>query len=199
MPDLTTTTQDDQASMSWQDALKRLKDGNDRFVNNKSPHRILQRGMKQAAGGQYPFAVLLSCMDSRTPSEIIFDQGLGDIFNIRIAGNFVNTDVLGSMEFACKLAGSKLIGVIGHTDCGAIKGACDHVELGNLTSVLKQIQPAVQAAKRFPGRSLFEKSGLCCCSGHAECFDCDAKYQRSQSHLKRTYRFGKCWIGGWDV
>ena len=151
MPDLHITTENDQTSMSWQDALKRLKDGNDRFVNNKSLPRNLQHGMKQTAGGQYPFAVLLSCMDSRTPSEIIFDQGLGDIFNIRIAGNFVNTDVLGSMEFACKLAGSKLIAVIGHTDCGAIRGACDHVELGNLTSIINQIQPAVEAQKDFPG------------------------------------------------
>ena len=93
--------------------------------------------------GQWPFATILSCIDSRTSAELIFDQGLGDVFSIRIAGNIVNTDILGSMEFACKVAGSKLIVVLGHTKCGAIKGACDHVEMGNLTELLSKLQPAV--------------------------------------------------------
>jgi len=104
--------------------------------------------------GQWPFAVILSCIDSRTSAELIFDQGLGDIFSIRIAGNVVNTDILGSIEFACKVAGSKLIVVLGHTQCGAIKGACDHVEMGNLTELLSKIQPAVYEENEVSDHSL---------------------------------------------
>jgi carbonic anhydrase len=124
-------------------ALEFLKEGNQRFVNNLKANRDLLQQANETRDGQFPFAVILSCIDSRTSAELIFDQGLGDVFSIRIAGNIVNTDILGSLEFACKIAGSKLIVVLGHTACGAIKGACDHAEMGNLTELLSKIQPAV--------------------------------------------------------
>ena len=128
-------------------ALELLKNGNARFINNLKAHRNLLEQVNQTSDGQWPFATILSCIDSRTSAELIFDQGLGDIFSIRIAGNIVNTDILGSMEFACKIAGSKLIVVLGHTKCGAVKGACDHVQMGNLTELLSKLQPAVYAER----------------------------------------------------
>ena len=128
-------------------ALNILKEGNDRFVNNLKSNRNLLEQVNATRDGQWPFATILSCIDSRTSAELVFDQGLGDIFSVRIAGNIVNTDILGSMEFACKLAGSKLIVVLGHTKCGAVKGACDHVEMGNLTELLAKLQPAVYQEK----------------------------------------------------
>lgn len=132
-----------QAQMTPRKALQFLQEGNDRFINNLKAHRDLLEQVNETRDGQWPFATILSCIDSRTSAELIFDQGLGDIFSVRIAGNIVNTDILGSMEFACKVAGSKLIVVLGHSKCGAVKGACDHVKLGNLTELLSKIQPAV--------------------------------------------------------
>lgn len=132
-----------QSSITPTKALEFLKEGNQRFVNNLKISRNLLQQANETRDGQWPFAVILSCIDSRTSAELIFDQGLGDVFSIRIAGNVVNTDIIGSLEFACKIAGSKLIVVLGHTSCGAIKGACDHVEMGNLTDLLAKIQPAV--------------------------------------------------------
>ena len=123
--------------------LQRLKDGNNRFVDNKLMNHDYQAQIKKTANGQFPFAAILGCIDSRVPAEIVFDQGIGDLFNVRIAGNFVNDDILGSLEFACKVAGSKIIVVLGHTSCGAIKGACDNVELGKLTGMLDNISPAI--------------------------------------------------------
>jgi carbonic anhydrase len=136
-------TAETQASTTPEKALQILKEGNQRFVNNLKAHRNLLEQVNETREGQWPFAVILSCIDSRTSAELIFDQGLGDIFSIRIAGNIVNTDIIGSLEFACKVAGSKLIVVMGHSKCGAIKGACDHVEMGNLTELLSKIQPAI--------------------------------------------------------
>ena len=136
-------TLETQASITPAKALQFLKEGNERFVNNLKVSRDLLRQANETREGQFPFAVILSCIDSRTSAELIFDQGLGDVFSIRIAGNVVNTDIVGSLEFACKVAGSKLIVVLGHTNCGAIKGACDHVEMGSLTELLSKIQPAV--------------------------------------------------------
>lgn len=136
-----------QASITPSKALTFLKEGNLRFVNNLKVNRNLLQQANETRDGQWPFAVILSCIDSRTSAELIFDQGLGDIFSIRIAGNVVNTDIMGSLEFACKVAGSKLIVVLGHTNCGAVKGACDHVEMGNLTALLSKIQPAVYDEK----------------------------------------------------
>ncbi len=134
-------------SMAW----TMLQDGNARFVNKKMLQRDLHQQIEDTATGQFPFAAIVSCIDSRIPTEIIFDQGIGDIFNARIAGNFINEDILGSLEFACKLAGSKLIVVMGHTSCGAVKGACDHAQLGNLTQMLDKIMPAVAAVETPEG------------------------------------------------
>ncbi len=136
-------TSESQKSITPEKALQFLKEGNQRFVNNLKVNRNLLQQANETREGQWPFAAILSCIDSRTSAELIFDQGLGDIFSIRIAGNVVNTDVMGSLEFACQLAGSKLVVVLGHTSCGAIKGACDHVEMGNLTELLSKIQPSV--------------------------------------------------------
>jgi carbonic anhydrase len=127
------------------EALQILEDGNARFRANLKANRNLLQQVNETRDGQWPFAVVLSCIDSRTSAELIFDQGLGDIFSIRIAGNFLNDDILGSMEFACRVAGAKLVVVLGHSQCGAIKGACDHVELGHLSGMLRKIQPAVDA------------------------------------------------------
>jgi carbonic anhydrase len=139
-----------QATITPAKALQFLKEGNQRFVNNLKVNRNLLQQANDTRDGQWPFAVILSCIDSRTSVELIFDQGLGDVFSIRIAGNVVNTDILGSLEFACKVAGSKLIVVLGHTNCGAVKGACDHVEMGNLTELLSKIQPAVYQETKTP-------------------------------------------------
>jgi len=128
-----------------------LIEGNKRFTSGNPLKRDLSKQVNETAQGQFPFAAVLSCIDSRIPTEIVFDQGIGDIFNARIAGNFVNKDILGSLEFACKLAGSKLIIVLGHTSCGAVKGACDHVQLGNLTQMLEKIAPAVDSVQTGPG------------------------------------------------
>jgi len=131
--------------MTPERALLSLKEGNDRFQNRKREERNLIEQVKDTSKGQFPFATVLSCIDSRVSAELIFDQGIGDIFSIRIAGNFVNIDILGSMEFACKLAGTRLIVVLGHTSCGAVKGACDDAKLGNLTFMLEKIKPAVDS------------------------------------------------------
>lgn len=131
--------------MNPQQALKTLMDGNERFTKNLKINRDLLTQVEQTQGGQQPFAAILGCMDSRAPAEVIFDQGIGDIFSIRVAGNVISTDVLGSLEFAVCAVGVKLIMVLGHTNCGAIKGACDDFKLGNLTSLLNKIKPAIQA------------------------------------------------------
>lgn len=133
-------------------ALEILKEGNQRFVNNLREHPDLLQQVNDTSNGQFPFATILSCIDSRTPAELIFDQGLGDIFSIRIAGNVINDDVLGSMEFGCKLAGSKVLVVLGHTNCGAIASAIDDTKLGFLSGLLEKITPSVIAAKeKHPG------------------------------------------------
>ncbi|OAI20703.1 carbonic anhydrase [Methylomonas lenta] len=142
-----TLTKEMQAAITPEMALNLLQEGNKRFINNLKINRNLLQQANETSDGQHPFAVVLSCIDSRTSVELIFDQGLGDVFSIRIAGNIINEDILGSMEFACKVAGSKFIVVLGHSKCGAIKGACDHVEMGNLTDLLSKIQPAVYDEK----------------------------------------------------
>ncbi|PRQ06728.1 carbonic anhydrase family protein [Enhygromyxa salina] len=138
-----THTKETQATVTPAKALAFLREGNERFTNNLRAHRDLLEQVNQTSEGQFPFAVILSCIDSRTSTELIFDQGLGDVFSVRLAGNVVNDDVLGSMEFACRYAGSKLVVILGHTACGAIKGACDDVQLGHLSTLLNKIQPAV--------------------------------------------------------
>ena len=138
-----TVTKEIQSAITPSMALNLLNEGNKRFLNNLKINRNLLQQANETSDGQNPFAIILSCIDSRTSAELIFDQGLGDIFSVRIAGNIINEDILGSMEFACKVAGSKIIVVLGHTKCGAVKGACDHIEMGNLTALLTKIRPAV--------------------------------------------------------
>jgi carbonic anhydrase len=137
-----------QGAMTPQSALKALKDGNQRFLNSTPVNRDLLGQVSDTQSGQYPYAIVLSCVDSRVPAEIVFDQGIGDIFSARVAGNSVNEDILGSMEYACKVAGSKLIVVLGHTSCGAVSAACDDVMLGNITTLLAKIRPSVAAVKK---------------------------------------------------
>jgi len=142
---MNTQNKQSQDAIKPQDALQMLKEGNARFCQNLRADRDLLQQVSATADGQWPFAAIVSCIDSRASVELIFDQGIGDVFNARIAGNFVNDDILGSLEFACAVAGAKLVVVLGHSACGAIKGACDHVELGNLTQMLAKIAPAVDA------------------------------------------------------
>ena len=139
-------TAESLAAMTPASALEKLKMGNTRFVEKNMRSRDWMAKVPATAGGQYPFEVILTCMDSRTPIEIVFDQGIGDVFGIRIAGNIVNDDVLGSMEYATKVVGSKLLVVLGHTSCGAVKGSIDDAKLGNLTELLAKIRPAVSAS-----------------------------------------------------
>lgn len=153
-------TKETQATMTPEKSLQFLKEGNERFQNNLKANRNLLEQVNDTSEGQFPFATILSCIDSRVSAELVFDQGLGDIFSIRIAGNFVNEDILGSMEFACKLAGTKLIVVLGHTSCGAIKGACDHARLGNLTALINKIEPAVSAVEEPADESLRNSKNL---------------------------------------
>jgi len=138
-----TQTKITQDNLSPKDAHNILAEGNKRFTQNLKAQRNLQDQVFETSKGQYPFAVILSCIDSRVPAELVFDQGIGDIFSVRVAGNIINEDILGSMEYACKVAGSKIVVVMGHTKCGAVTSACKHVELGNITPLLNKIKPAV--------------------------------------------------------
>jgi carbonic anhydrase len=149
-----TQTKEIQRTLTPHKAFEILVEGNKRFVSNLRLNRNLLQQVNETSEGQYPFAIVLSCIDSRTSAELIFDQGLGDIFSVRVAGNVLNEDILGSMEFACQVAGSKLIVVLGHTRCGAVKGACDHVELGHLTGLLGKIGPAIHDVEKSGGRHL---------------------------------------------
>jgi carbonic anhydrase len=144
-------TPEERAKLTPDQILQQLKEGNERFRTNNSTQRDHSAQIRNSAVGQYPKAVVLSCLDSRVPVEDVFDQGLGDVFVGRVAGNFVNEDLLGSMEFACKLSGAKLILVMGHQHCGAIKGAIDDVKLGNLTALLTKIKPAVKISQDYSG------------------------------------------------
>ena len=153
MSNYTTQTKETQSQISSDEALGMLKDGNKRFVDNKQLKRDYTEQVKITSNGQYPIAAVLSCIDSRVPVEVIFDQGIGDIFSARVAGNVVSKDILGSIEYACKYAGVKLILILGHTSCGAVKGACDSLEDGNLTHLLNKIKPAINNTKTEAGES----------------------------------------------
>ena len=144
-------TREEQAALTPQAVLDTLLAGNERFVRNDLTQRNHSQRIREAYAGQFPKAVVLSCLDSRIPVEDVFDRGIGDIFVARVAGNFVNEDILGSMEFACPVAGAKLIMVIGHTNCGAVKAAIDDVKLGNITSMLAKIRPAIDRGRPFDG------------------------------------------------
>jgi len=152
---LRTHTKETQQVLTPDLIIEILKKGNERFVNNIKTNRNLLEQVNETSTAQYPFAAILSCIDSRTSAELIFDQGLGDIFSIRIAGNILNEDILGSMEFACKIAGSKLIVVLGHTNCGAVIGACDDIKLGHLTTLVNKIKPSIE----IETQTLSERNG----------------------------------------
>ncbi|HTR03016.1 MAG TPA: carbonic anhydrase family protein [Thermoanaerobaculia bacterium] len=139
-------TKESQAAITPGKALELLKEGNARFVSGKTRHRDLAADVKATAAGQYPYAAVISCMDSRAPMEIVLDQGIGDMFSLRTAGNVVDTDFLGSLEYAVKVVGVRLVAVVGHTHCGAVKGAIDNVDMGNLTALLGKIGPAIAAS-----------------------------------------------------
>lgn len=143
-----TQTKITQENLNPQTAHNILLEGNKRFVENLKANRNLQQQVLETSTGQYPFAIILSCIDSRVPAELVFDQGIGDVFSARVAGNIVNEDMLGSMEYACKVAGSKIVVVMGHSKCGAVTSACKHIELGNITPLLNKIQPAVRAISK---------------------------------------------------
>ena len=134
-----------QSAITPSRAIELLKEGNARYTSGNMTERDLNLQQSQTSGGQWPFAAILGCIDSRVPSELIFDQGIGDLFNARVAGNFSNKDILGSLEYSCKVAGAKAVVVLGHSACGAVKGACDGVELGNITSMLANLKPAIDA------------------------------------------------------
>lgn len=138
-----TLTKELQATITPKGAHKILVEGNNRFIQNLKTNRNLKAQVLATSTGQFPFAVILSCIDSRVPAELVFDQGIGDVFSVRVAGNVINEDVLGSMEYACKVAGSKIVVVMGHSNCGAVTAACNHYELGNITPLLNKIKPSV--------------------------------------------------------
>ncbi len=151
-------TKETQEATTPELALQYLREGNERFVNNNGRNRNLLEQVRKTSDEQFPIAVTLSCIDSRTSCELVFDQGIGHIFSIRIAGSVINEDVLGCMEFACNIAGSKLIVVLGHTKCGAIQAACDNVEKGNLSTLLNKIQPSVYYEKTVAENRTAENS-----------------------------------------
>ena len=140
---MSTITKEVQDSISANRAVEMLKEGNQRFLNKNEQDRDLHVQVSQTSGGQFPYAVVLSCIDSRVPVELVLDQGIGDIFSARVAGNIINEDILGSIEYACGVAGSKAILVLGHTKCGAVTSACKGVELGNITALLSKVKPAI--------------------------------------------------------
>ena len=147
-----TQTKITQENLSPKDAHNILVEGNKRFSQNLKAQRNLKDQVFETSKGQYPFAVILSCIDSRVPAELVFDQGIGDVFSVRVAGNIINEDILGSMEYACKVAGSKIVVVMGHTKCGAVTSACKHIELGNITPLLNKIKPAVTLIEAKNGK-----------------------------------------------
>ena len=149
-------TQAEQDKLTPDEVLRLLKDGNRRFVSGTLTSRDHSKLVREAANGQFPKAMILSCVDSRIPVEDVFDRGIGDVFVARVAGNFENTDILGSMEFACKVSGAKLVLVLGHEHCGAVKAAIDGVVLGNITRMLENIKPAVESISGYEGRKSSE-------------------------------------------
>ena len=155
-----THTKEFQENLTPETAFAVLKEGNQRFVKNLKTQRNHLDLVEETSDGQYPFAVVLSCIDSRVPAELVFDQGIGDIFSVRVAGNIVNEDILGSIEYGCAVAGSKIITVLGHTKCGAVTAACQNVELGNITALLSKVKPAIATVKSATGNVEVEKVAI---------------------------------------
>ena len=148
---MSTLTKEIQDSISPNRAVEMLKEGNQRFLDKNELDRDLHLQVSQTSSGQFPYAVVLSCIDSRVPVELVLDQGVGDIFSARVAGNIINEDILGSIEYACGVAGSKAILVLGHSKCGAVTAACKGVELGNITALLSKVKPAIANIKQRDG------------------------------------------------
>jgi carbonic anhydrase len=190
-----TQTKDTQTHLTPEKALEILQEGNQRFVSNLRYNRNLLQQVNDTSAGQFPFAIVLSCIDSRTSAELIFDQGLGDIFSVRIAGNVLNEDILGSMEFACNVAGSKLVVVLGHTKCGAVKGACAHVEMGHLTGLLEKIQPSVEKVQGRHGEGLTSENIVEEVARENVLASLDDILRRS-SILRNLYKEGKIGLAG---
>lgn len=186
----------EQASLTPAQVLDALRQGNERFAAGKLHARDVLHDQRVTAAGQYPHAVILSCIDSRAPAEVIFDAGLGDLFNARIAGNIADADLVGSMEFACAVSGAKLVLVMGHTSCGAIKGACDHVELGNLTGLLKKIEPAVTAVQDVPGERNSKNKAFVEAVGEANVSLTVARIRELSPILRDLESAGKIQIAG---
>jgi len=186
----------EQAARTPAQVLDSLRHGNGRFAAGKPAPRDMLHDQQITAAGQYPHAVILSCIDSRAPAEFVFDQGLGDLFNARIAGNIADADLVGSMEFACAISGAKLVLVMGHTSCGAIKGACDHVQLGNLTGLLDKIQPAVAAVRDVPGDRNSKNSQFVEAVGEANVRLTVARIRELSPTLRNLERAGKIQIAG---
>jgi carbonic anhydrase len=155
-----TQTAESQSKLSPKEAIELLKEGNQRFVNREMRERDLLAQVEETSKGQFPFACIVGCIDSRVPANTVFDQGIGSLFVAAVAGNIINEDILGSLEFGCAAAGSKAIVVLGHTSCGAVKGACDSVELGNLTSLLSKINASVKETKEPQDPSTRNSSNL---------------------------------------
>lgn len=155
-----THTKEFQQNLTPDQALDVLKEGNKRFVNSLKMQRNLLDLVQETSDGQYPFAAVLSCIDSRVPAEVVFDQGIGDLFSVRVAGNIVNEDILGSIEYACGVAGSKIVVVMGHTKCGAVTAACQKVEMGNITALLSKIKPAISAVETKKGSAEVEEVAI---------------------------------------
>ena len=190
-----TQTKDSLHHLTPIKALDILKAGNQRFISNLRYNRNLLQQVNDTSEGQFPFAIVLSCIDSRTSAELIFDQGLGDIFSVRIAGNIVNEDILGSMEYACKVVGTKLIMVLGHSRCGAVKGACSHVEMGNLTGLLEKIQPSVEKVQNGHSKNL-EDSAFAEEVAYENIFHSLNEILEHSSILRNLYKEGKIGLAG---
>ena len=189
-------TQETLASMTPEKALQFLKEGNNRFVNNLKVNRDLLEQVNSYKDNQFPFAIILSCMDSRTTVEHIFDQGLGDVFVLRVAGNVINEDIIGSMEYACGVVGSKLILVLGHSKCGAIKGACDGVQMGQLTQLLQKVNPAIMTVRNAqPGLKRTDKAFVDAVTQQNVTFAMDA-ILRESSILNKLHDEGKVGLVG---
>lgn len=189
-------TAETQATVTPAKALEFLKEGNKRFVNNLKYNRNLLEQVNDTKDGQWPFAIILSCIDSRTSAELIFDQGLGDVFSTRIAGNVINEDILGSMEYACKVAKSKLIVVLGHSKCGAINGACAGVKMGNLTGLLEKVNPSIDEVKsELPGTESTDPEFVEAVAHHNVIHTMDAILERSEV-LRELFEQGEIGIAG---
>lgn len=192
----TTVSEAQQRAMTPDQALNRLTEGNSRFVSGHHLNRNLSDQRVAAASGQHPFAVVLSCIDSRSAPEIVFDQGIGDVFVPRVAGNYATPDILGSMEFATKVAGARVIVVVGHSECGAVKGACDNVQMGNLSTVINAIRPAVDSVSNVPGERNSKNHEFVMAATEANVRRTVAKIRSDSEILRELERSGQIKIVG---